>query len=155
MINGTYGIYKGEVHRIGSSKDEILLFPNSDSEIDGTYIDRNRLGIYSKAVVPEEISEAYSLLSYADYKGYKIDIARETADEYELYISDYELAKKLGFGRCDKYGYNLMVKKADVKVIVEKTPIDLEKVASDKKTARTNRSLFGRAAAKKRAKGIK
>lgn len=72
-----------------------------------------------------ELSEAYSLESYAEYKGYKISIAREAGDEYELYLSDYVLAEKLGFDRCDKFGYNLMVKKADVEVIVEKKPISL------------------------------
>ena len=71
------------------------------------------------------LSEAYSLESYAEYKGYKISIAREVGDEYELYLSDYELAQKLGFDRCDKCGYNLMIKKTDVEVIIEKKPLDL------------------------------
>ena len=126
MISGTYGIYKGEVHRIGFEPDgKIVLFPNSDSEIDHTYADRYHLGIYSKIIDRSELSEAYSLESYAEYKGDKISIAREVGDEYELYLSDYALAQKLGFGRCDKYGYNLMVKKADVEVIVEKKPMKL------------------------------
>ena len=126
MIGGTYGIYHGVVHRIGFEPDgQIALFPNSDSEIDDTYIDRYHLGIYSKLIDRSELSEAYSLESYAEYKGYKISIARETDDEYELYLTDYALAQELGFDRCDKYGYNLTVKKADVKVTVEKKPIKL------------------------------
>ena len=126
MINGNYGVYHGAVHRIGfESNGKIALFPNSESEIDDTYADRYHLGIYSKLIDWTELSEAYSLSPYAEYKGYKISIAREVGDEYELYISDYELATKLGFERCDKYGYNLMVKKSDVEVIVEKKPLDL------------------------------
>lgn len=125
MIDGTYGVYKGEVHRIGIGEgDEIHLYPNSESEIDDTYIDRYNLGSYSKVVDSSEITEMYELSSYVDYKGYKISIARETKDEYELWVGDCEIAKKLGFDRCDKYAYNMMVKKSDVEVIVEKTPLN-------------------------------
>jgi hypothetical protein len=110
MTRGSYGVYKGEVHRIGfEANGKIALFPNSDSEIDDTYEDMYHLGIYSKLIGRDELSEAYRLSSFAEYMGYKINIAHETSDEYELYISDYQLAQKLGFGRCDKYGYNLMV----------------------------------------------
>lgn len=126
MIRGTYGVYHGTVHRIGfEANGKIALFPNSDSEIDDTYADRYHLGIYSKLIDPSELSEAYRLEPFAEYQGYKISIARETADEYELYLSDYALAAELGFDRCDKYGYNLMVRKADVKVTVEKKPLRL------------------------------
>lgn len=126
MIDGKYGVYHGEVHRIGVNQDgTISLFPNSDSEIDDTYADQYHLGIYSKTIEPAELSEAYSLSSYVDYKGYKIDIVREAGDEYELYLSDSALAQKLGFDRCDKYGYHLMIKKSDVEVIVEKKPLKL------------------------------
>ena len=35
MIDGTYGVYKGEVHRISRNQDGTLfLYPNSESEID-------------------------------------------------------------------------------------------------------------------------
>ncbi|MBP0967453.1 MAG: hypothetical protein J5722_07455 [Oscillospiraceae bacterium] len=126
MIDGTYGVYHGAVHRIGFEPNgKIALFPNSDSEIDDTYADRYHLGIYSKLIERSELSEAYRLEPYADYQGYQISIARETGDEYELYLSDYALAEKLGFDRCDKYGYHLMVKKADVEVIVKKKPMKL------------------------------
>ena len=125
-IDGTYGVYHGEVHRIGFNQDgTISLFPNSDNEIDDTYVDKYHLGIYSKTIKRTDISEAYSLSSYAEYQGYKIPIVRIDGDEYELYLSDYELAQKLGFGRCDKYGYNLMVKKTDVEVFAEKKPMKL------------------------------
>ena len=51
MIDGTYGVYKGEVHRISRNQDgKIYLYPNSESEIDDTYIDRYNLGKYSKPV---------------------------------------------------------------------------------------------------------
>jgi hypothetical protein len=126
MINGNYGIYQGAVHRIGFEPNgKIALSPNSDSEIDDTYVDPYHLGMYTKIIDRTELSEAYSLESYAEYKGYKISIAREVGDEYELYLSDYELAQKLGFDRCDKCGYNLMIKKTDVEVIIEKKPLDL------------------------------
>ncbi len=125
MIDGTYGVYKGEVHRIGIDEEDIIhLYPNSESEIDDTYIDRYNLGSYSKAVDPSELTEMFELSSFAEYKGYKISIAREVGDEYELWVADHEIAKKLGFDRCDKYAYNMMVKKSDVEVIVEKTPLD-------------------------------
>ena len=101
------------------------MYPNSDSEIDNTYVDQYHLGIYAKTIDPAELSEAYALLSYAKYQGYRISIAREVGDEYELYLSDYALAEELGFDRCDKYGYHLMVKKADVEVIFEKKTISL------------------------------
>ena len=126
MISGTYGVYHGEEHRIGFEPNgKISLSPNSDDEIDDTFVDLYHLGMYTKIINRTELSEAYSLESYAEYKGYKISIAREAGDEYELYLSDYTLTEKLGFGRCDKCGYNLMVKKADVRVIVEKKPISL------------------------------
>lgn len=32
---------------------------------------------------------------------------------------------RIGFDICDKYGYNLMVKKSDIEVIVEKKPYKL------------------------------
>ena len=92
-IDGTYGIWHGEVHRIGfEANGKIALFPNSESEIDGTYVDRYHLGIYSKIIDRTELSAAYSLSSYAEYLGYQISIARVAGDEYELYLSDYALA---------------------------------------------------------------
>lgn len=69
--------------------------------------------------------EAYRLSSYAEYKGYKTFIAREVGDEYELWVPDYAVAQELGFGRCDKLAYNKMVKKSDIKVITEKTPLKI------------------------------
>ena len=126
MINGTYGVYHGKEHRIGfESNGKIALSPNSDDEIDDTFVDLYHLGIYTKIIDRTELSEAYILEACVEYKGYKISIAREVGDEYELYLSDYTLAEKLDFDRCDKYGYNLMVKKSDVEVIVDKKPISL------------------------------
>ena len=125
MIDGTYGVYKGEVHRISRNQDgKIYLYPNSESEIDDTYIDRYNLGKYSKPVDSSELTEMYRLSSYAEYKGYKTFIACEDGDEYELWVPDYAVAQELGFDRCDKLAYNKMVKKSDVEVIVEKTPLD-------------------------------
>ena len=125
MVDGTYGVYKGEVHRIGiTEEDKISLSPNSESEIDDTYIDEYNIGSYSKIIDSSELTEMYELSSYVNYKGYKISIAREVGDEYELWVADHEIAKKLGFDRCDKYAYNMMVKKDEVDVIVEKTPLN-------------------------------
>lgn len=125
-IDGTYGVYHGEVHRIGFEPNgKISLSPNSDSEIDGTYVDPYHLGMYTKIIDRTELSEVYSLSSYAEYQGYKIDIVRAAGDEFELYLSDHALAQKLGFDRCDKYGYHLMVRKSDVEVFAEKKPMKL------------------------------
>lgn len=125
-IDGTYGIYHGEPHRIGFNQDgTISLSPNSDSEIDDTYVDSYHLGMYTKIIDRTELSDAYSLSSYAEYQGYKIDIVRAAGDEFELYLSDHALAQKLGFDRCDKYGYHLMVRKSDVEVFVKKKPMKL------------------------------
>lgn len=127
MENGTYGVYKGKTHKIGiNEKGELLLFPNSDSEIDDTYFDEYNTGIYAKIIDTADLSEAYRLLSYAEYKGHKTFIAREVDDEYEIYVNDYEIAKELGFSGCDKYAYNMMVKKDEVNVIIEKTPLEID-----------------------------
>lgn len=143
MIDGTYGVYKGEVHRIGFRQDgKINLYPNSESEIDDTYIDEYNMGVYAKIIEPAELSEAYSLSSFAIYKGCKTDIAREVGDEYDLWVTDYEIAKKLGFDRCDKMAYNMMVKKTDVEeVIVEKRPLDLREKPSPEPVTETKRSV--------------
>ena len=67
MINGTYGVYHGVVHRIGFEPNgKIALSPNSDSEIDDTYVDPYHLGMYTKIIDRTELSEAYSLSSYAE-----------------------------------------------------------------------------------------
>ena len=125
MVRGTYGVYKDEVHSIEKcGEGTVYLYPNSESEIDDTYIDEYNIGVYSKVIDSSELTEMYELSSYVDYKGYKISIARETKDEYELWVADCEIAKMLGFDRCDKYAYNMMVKKSDVEVIVEKTPLN-------------------------------
>ncbi len=84
MIDGTYGVYHGEVHRIGfEANGKIALSPNSDSETDDTYVDPYHLGMYTKNIDRTELSEAYGLESYAEYKGYKISIVREVGDDYE------------------------------------------------------------------------
>ena len=125
MIRGTYGVYKGEVHFIEKcGEGKFYLYPNSESEIDATYIDEYNIGSYSKIKDSSELTEMYELSSYVNYKGYKISIAREVGDEYELWVADHEIAKKHGFDRCDKYAYNMMVKKDEVDVIVEKTPLN-------------------------------
>ncbi|MCR5168636.1 MAG: hypothetical protein K6C13_15700 [Oscillospiraceae bacterium] len=125
-MSDTYGIYNGEVHRIGFTEDgRIALYPNSESEKDKTYTDRYNTGTYSKLIAPTELTEAYYLYPYTDYKGHKVEVIRETADEYELYVGDCETAKKLGFDRCDKYGYDLMVRKAGIEICYEKKAYDL------------------------------
>lgn len=127
MENGTYGVYKGEAHKIGiNKKGELLLFPNSDSEIDDTYFDEYNTGIYAKIIAPADLSEVYRSSSYAEYKGHKTYIARELDDEYELCVNDHEIAKELGFSRYDKYDHNMMVKKDEVNVIIEKTPLEID-----------------------------
>ena len=125
MIRGTYGVYKGEVHFIEKcGEGKFYLYPNSESEIDDSYIDEYNIGSYSKIKDSSELTEMYELSSYVNYKGYKISIAHEVVDEYELWAADHEIAKKHGFDRCDKYAYNMMVKKDEVDVIVEKTPLN-------------------------------
>ena len=103
-----YGIYNGEVHRIEVGRTgEVFLCPDTGDATDNRYPNRD------------------SLIPYAEYKGYKTFIAREVGDEYEIYVNDYAVAQKLGFDRCDKYCYNLMVKKSDVNVIYEKVPVKI------------------------------
>ena len=127
MNNKMYGIYNGEEHRIEIGRNgEIFLFPDSGSETDDTHVDRYHLLIHSKIIKPEDLSEAYYMIPYAEYKGYKTFIAREVGDEYDIYVNDYAVAQKLGFERCDKLCYNLMVKKTDVKVFYEKKPLKLK-----------------------------
>ncbi|MBO4637041.1 MAG: MBL fold metallo-hydrolase [Clostridiales bacterium] len=134
MKDGIYGVYNGEVHRIGhNSNGELLLFPAFDNETDSTFADGYHAGACSKIIKPEDLSEAYELRSYAEYRGYKTFIARSVGDEYEIYVNDHALAQELGFDRCDKYAYNMMVKKTDVKVITEKIPYSFDQ----KKTATT------------------
>lgn len=61
----------------------------------------------------------------AEYKGHKTFIAREVGDEYDIWAPDYAIAQELGFDRCDKYAYNRMINKADVRVFYEKHPLKL------------------------------
>ena len=112
MTNKLYGIYNGVTYRIRPDVNEkVFLFTNDDEDI-----------IHAKVVDRADISEAYMLYPYVDYKGVKADVAREIGDEYEIWIYDYAVAQELGFNRCDKYGYNMMVKKKDVKIFYEKKP---------------------------------
>jgi hypothetical protein len=126
MVDGNYGVYNGKVYSIGFDKNKIMLFPDPGSENDIMF-NKEYLGTRYKSVNYRDLSEAYKLTSYAEYKGYKIPIGREVGDEYELYLTDHELAQKLGFKNCDKGEYDLMVKKSDVNVVTEKTPIDLNR----------------------------
>ena len=115
MTDKLYGLYNGVTYRIRLDVNgKVFLFPNDEEDI-----------IHAKVVNRADISEAYRLYSYADYKGVKVDIAREVDDEYELWIYDYAVAQKLGFNRCDKYGYNMMVKKKDVNIFYEKKPYSI------------------------------
>ena len=140
MVRGTYGIYKGEVHRIDfEAGGKISLYPNSESEIDDTYIDEYNIGVYSKVIDPSDLSEAYELKSYAEYKGYKLYIGGEFGDEYALFAPDHETEIKLNFYESNRGEYTLMVKKSDVKVTVEKTPIDLDKIAAHEEVPQTKK----------------
>ena len=110
MTDKLYGIYNGVTYRIKPDVNgKVFLFPDDEEDI-----------IHAKVVNSADISEIYRLSPYAEYKGVKTDIACETGDEYELWVSDYAVAQKLGFNRCDKYGYNLIVKKKDVNIFYEK-----------------------------------
>ena len=121
-----YGIYNGEVHRIEVGRTgEVFLCPDTGDATDDRYPNRASLIAHSKIIKPDDLSEAYRMIPYAEYKRYKTFIAREVGDEYEIYVNDYAVAQKLGFDRCDKYCYNLMVKKSDVKVIYEKVPVKI------------------------------
>ncbi|MBO4241804.1 MAG: MBL fold metallo-hydrolase [Clostridiales bacterium] len=91
----------------------------------------------------ENITEAYKLQTYAEYKGYKTFIARSVGDEYEIYVNDYALAQKLGFNRCDKYAYNLMVRKSDVNVITEKIPYNPDQKPMTKSEPRIRYLVHG------------
>ncbi len=116
MTDKLYGIYNGKTYRIKSDVNgKVFLFPDDEEDI-----------IHANVINNADISETYRLSPYADYKGVKVDIARETDDEYELWISDYAVAQELGFNRCDKYGYNMMVKKKDIRIFYEKKPYELK-----------------------------
>lgn len=122
----TYGIYNGEVHRIEIGRTgEIFLCPESGSAADEKYPNRACLLAHAKIIKPEELSEAYYMVPCAEYKGYKTFIAREVGDEYDVWVSDYAVAQKLGFERCDKLAYSKMVKKADVKILYEKKTLKI------------------------------
>ena len=102
------------------------MFVDSDHETDKKYLTRSYLIAHSIIIKPEELSEAYRLIPYAEYKGYKTFIAREAGEEFEICVNDYAVAQKLGFDRCDKYCYNKVVKKSDVNVIYEKVPLKIK-----------------------------
>ena len=139
IIDGTYGIYNGEAHKLDiNAEGDLYVYPNSQSEIDDTYADRYNTGHYYKKIAPSDISEAYRLDSYAEYKGYKIEIVSTHGDEYDLYLdgcdgSERELALKLDFKELNRAEFYLTVKKTDVKAFIEKTPFDLEEKIAQKK----------------------
>ncbi|MCR4793303.1 MAG: hypothetical protein K5871_11170 [Lachnospiraceae bacterium] len=115
MNDKLYGIYNGEIYRIRPDVNgKVFLFPDDGEDI-----------THAKVASSADISEAYRLCPYAEYKGIRTDVARETDDEYELWINDYAVAQELGFDRCDKYGYNMMVRKTDVIIFYEKKPYTL------------------------------
>lgn len=138
-IDGTYGIYNGEAHKIDiDSKGDLYMSPNSDSEIDDTYVERFNKGHYYKKIASSDISEAYKLRSYAEYKGYEIEIIYTYDDWYELYLdgcdgSEREIAQKLDFKELNRAEFYLRVKKTDVKPFFKKTPLDLEAIIARRK----------------------
>ena len=96
MIRGTYGVYKGEVHFIEKcGEGKFYLYPNSESEIDDTYIDEYNIGSYSKIKDSSELTEMYELSSYVNYKGYKISIAREVGMSMNYGLPIMKLPKSI------------------------------------------------------------
>ena len=61
IISGNYGVYHGAVHKNGfETNGKIALSPNSDNEIDDTYVD----SYHTRAPAPLIVSDAGVSLLY-------------------------------------------------------------------------------------------
>ena len=119
-----YGVYNGFPYEVGKGQgDYVLLYPDLDDGKEHTEYEKIR---YAKVVKYRELSEISSFDFFAEYKGHRTLIARtKDPDVFEIYVNDHQLAVELGFDRCDKYCYNLMVNKTEIKFITKKVPCEL------------------------------
>lgn len=126
MKKGRFGKYKNKLYELYESIDgKYELVSNDPRDIQNGFVEKYP-STYVKTVDKTEITEAFRILPFGEYKGSKFDVSANVKEGmYNLGTTDAALAEKLGFNRTDKYYYEKWVPKGEVKVIEEKKQIKL------------------------------
>ena len=124
--NSTYALYNGKEYNAHRPyrQTNIELVSSDPKDIDSGFVEFSK-GTYYKEVGPSEIESAYSVVSYALYKGTPFQIIKITGDSVLLYHSGPSLqAEDLGFKMVDRFEYEKEVDRREIeKMWEERTPL--------------------------------
>ena len=127
--NGRYCVYREKEYKLNEDiEDNLIILTEDLYKIDSTFIDEYGSGVYSKVVKEDELNEIYEINTVGEIGGIIVNVEKEYEDSYLVGTSNYEVAEKLGLGRCDKYYYEGKIIKDNIVVRQERTKIKCEEL---------------------------
>lgn len=130
MRSGQFAIYNGKEYSAGVMNSNQIVLRSSDSEdlkmgfVEYTGYNKNIK--YVKYVLKTEVAEFYSINLYTFYMGYKSYVRGENGENVAIVIENLlpDVAKALEMDRAIDNGiYEKWVKREDIEIFEEKTPI--------------------------------
>ncbi|MBP2644512.1 MAG: hypothetical protein H6Q67_2399 [Firmicutes bacterium] len=132
---GWYAVYKGSDYHVSQREDgRYRLFLRAGEEgvakavANGFTPDPENFGVYEKVVDRDQITTAYTVTTYAMYKGYKFQAIEKKDGKVEISSGDYGLFhdkyKELGLEMVDRGVYEKRVGRSELEKIWEvKRPV--------------------------------
>jgi hypothetical protein len=124
--NGIYAIYKGKEYEAGAMELDVFSLRSYDHNDVSRGFSLYKGIVYVKRVQRSELEEVYSITTFAEYKGIKLQAIKEDGNKILLsgVVGDYRVFESLGMDMVEKGVYEKWVSKSDIAVIYEeKEPI--------------------------------
>jgi hypothetical protein len=121
MRNQTYTIFNGiEIQLTRNPDGDYKLIYRGEIPPDGSfYAAKNANNVFCKIVEKKLITNAFTVITYALYKGYKFQVDNERGDLLEIVTSNDELLKKFNLQFVDRLYYLKWVNKSEIEKIWE------------------------------------
>lgn len=116
MRKGIYTIYKGKEFQLTRNpKEEYILIARGEMPLDKGFIQSPYASnTFTKIVSSNEINNSFSVITYAQYKGYNFQISQTKGDLFQLSTSEEKAYKELNLEMIDRGYYLLWVHKSKI-----------------------------------------
>lgn len=127
--NYTYTSYNGGVYELSVDKNSFVLYHRGSPCPDPDFKKvENADEVYKKVIADKrEITNAFSVVSYATYKGYKFQIDKTDGEMIKLSTGDHNAFQILKLDFVDRGWYETWVKISDIeKAWEERRPAGID-----------------------------
>jgi|GEM_PF-2141112 len=123
---GNHALYKGKEYRLVSLRNNIIKITSNDPEDMKNGFTKYMEDVYSKPVEKSDLTETFTIVPWARYKGLSFSLRGMDATSVSLITEDKVLANKLDFEAPDKFYWEKWVRRDELDSIwEEKIPLDI------------------------------